>query len=110
MEQTERFFTVVNRVFDCGLKPRDIAVFCCICRHINHGTGQAFPSRRIIARECGIRKVETVDEAITVLCEKGLLNKVPQREKDGGFMSNVYTVPPFSGPGSTANRDTNKTM
>ena len=109
MEQTEPFFTVVNRIFDYDLKPRDIAVFCCVCRHINHRTGEAFPSRRTIARECGIRKVETVDEALAVLCGKGLLSKMPRRAKDGGRTSNVYTISPFPGPGTPENRDTNKT-
>ena len=86
------FFTVDNRIFDYGLKPRDIAVYCCICRHINRETGVAFPSRRMIARECGIGKVDTVDRAIDALIAKGLLEKKHQMRFDGGYASNVYTL------------------
>ena len=86
------FFTVDNRIFDYGLKPRDIVVYCCICRHINRETGVAFPSRKMIARECGIGKVDTVDRAIDALCEKGLIVKRHGLRQDGGYASNVYTL------------------
>ena len=86
------FFTVDNRIFDYGLKPRDIAVYCCICRHMNRDTGVAFPSRKSIARECGIGKVDTVDRAIDALCEKGLIVKRHGLRQDGGYASNVYTL------------------
>lgn len=56
MSRPGEFFCVDNRIFECGLKPRDIAVYCCLCRHINSKTGVAFPSRRKIAAECGLQK------------------------------------------------------
>ncbi|MCF0247814.1 MAG: helix-turn-helix domain-containing protein [Synergistes sp.] len=86
------FFIVDNFIFECGLKPRDIAVYCCICRHTNRQSGVAFPSRRTIAKECGIGKVDTVDTALKVLCEKGLIIKRHGYRADGGFQSNVYTI------------------
>ncbi len=89
---TGHFFTVDNGIFEQGLKPRDIAVYCCICRHQNNRTGVAFPSRRTIADECGIGKVDTVDAALKVLCEKGLIIKRHGLRSDGGFQSNVYTI------------------
>ena len=86
------YFTVDNDIFTYGLKPRDIAVYCCICCHINRETGIAFPSRRTIANECGIGKVDTVDRAIDTLCEKRLIIKRHGLRQDGGYASNVYTL------------------
>ena len=97
MKDFGSFFTVDNRIFDFGLKPRDIAVYCCICRHINQRTGVAFPSRRKIAKECGIGKTDTVDKAILTLTEKGLLIKHHQMRPDGGYGSNIYTLSDFGG-------------
>ena len=88
----KNFFLVDNSIFTYRLKPRDIAVYCCICMHINTETGVAFPSRRRIARECGIEKPETVDQAIKVLCENGLIQKHHQYSEDGGYKSNIYTL------------------
>ncbi len=55
------YFRVHDHIFSHYLKPRDIAVYCCLCKHRNSGTGVAFPSRKTIARECGIGKEGTVD-------------------------------------------------
>ena len=60
----KNFFMVDNRIFEYGLKPRDIAVYCFLCRRMNRESNVAFPSRRDIANGCGIRKEETVDKAI----------------------------------------------
>lgn len=92
------YFTVDKDIFSYGLKPRDIAVYCCICCHINRETGIAFPSRRTIANECGIGKVDTVDKAISALVKKGLIVKAHQTRFDGGCASNIYTL--------SGNRDT----
>lgn len=95
---TGNFFTVDNRIFDMQLKPRDIAVYCCLCRHINRVTGVAYPARRTIARECGISKPDTVDRALKVLCEKGLITKHHQYLPQGGNGANVYAVTDFGDP------------
>ena len=92
MKEKGNYFTVDNRIFTFGLKPRDIAVYCCICRHINRKTGVAFPSRRMIAKECGIGKADTVDKSINTLIGKGLLTKRHQMRFDGGNASNMYTL------------------
>ena len=55
----KNFFMVDNRIFEYGLKPRDIAVYCFLCRRMNRESNVAFPSRRDIANGCGIRKEET---------------------------------------------------
>ena len=71
MEQRKsNFFMVDNTVFYVGLKPRDIAVYCFLCRMENREKGYAFPTRRHIARACGISKVETVDLALKELVRR----------------------------------------
>lgn len=70
-DHLKNFFIADNRIFEYGLKPRDIAVYCFLCRRLNRKTNVAFPSRRDIANGCGIKKEETVDKALKVLVEKG---------------------------------------
>ena len=91
-QKRKNFFIVGNDIFSQGLKPRDIAVYCCICRHINAQTGVAFVSRQCIAKECGIGKTDTADKALHVLCEKGLIIKRHQYSEEGGYKSNVYSL------------------
>lgn len=81
-----------NRIFESGLKPRDIAVYCFLCRRMNRESRVAFPSRRDIAIGCGIRKEETVDKALRVLAEKGLIEKYHRYTAAGDFGSNVYRL------------------
>lgn len=102
---TGNYFTVDNRIFDQHLKPRDIAVYCCLCRHVNRLRGVAFPARKTIARECGIGKEDTVDRAVKVLCDKGLIIKRHQYLPQGGNGSNVYTVTKFSDPAAPETGD-----
>ena len=33
------FFKVDNRIFSFGLKPRDLAVYFCLCRHADNKSG-----------------------------------------------------------------------
>ena len=86
------FFKVDNRIFSFGLKPRDLAVYFCLCRHASNEGGTCFPSRRAVARECGISGSETVDRALKVLIEKRLIEKHHQHSEDGGYRSNVYRI------------------
>ena len=107
MSRPGEFFCVDNRIFECGLKPRDIAVYCCLCRHINSKTGVAFPSRRKIAGECGIAKAETVDRALERLASLGLIEKHRQYMSSGGCGANIYTLSDFGDMGSPYHRDSN---
>ena len=93
------YFRVHDHIFSHGLTPRDIAVYCCLCNHRNSGTGIAFPSRKTIARECGIGKIDTVDKALKRLCEAGLIEKHHQYTPNGGYKSNIYTIPDFGDMG-----------
>ena len=88
----DHFFMVDNHIFDYGLKSRDIAVYCASCRHRNKETGVAFPSRKTIAKECGIGKADTVDKALGKLCKMGLIKKQYQYMQSGGYASNIYTI------------------
>lgn len=102
--QSGGFFQVDNQIFSMGLSPRDLAVYCCIAMHSNRETGVAYPSRRTIAKECGIQKVETVDRAIKVLCAKGMLEKRHQihrfRRQDQQYLHHN----PFMGVWSSRKR------
>ena len=93
------FFRVHNHIFSHNLTPRDIAVYCCLCKHRNSGTGVAFPSRMTIARECGIGKVDTVDRALKRLCDVGMIEKHHQYTPNGVYKSNIYTIPDFGDMG-----------
>ena len=89
------FFKVDNRIFSFELKPRDLAVYFCLCRHASNEGGTCFPSRRTIARECGISGAETVDCALKVLLELGLIEKQHQVAENGSYRSNLYRVLPL---------------
>ena len=88
----KNFFMVDNRIFEYGLKPLDIAVYCFLCRRMNRESNVAFPSRRDIASGCGIRKEETVDKAIKALLEKDLIEKFHRYTNAGDYGSNVYRL------------------
>ena len=91
-ERRTNFFMVDNRIFDYDLKPRDIAVYCSICRRLNRKDNVAFPSRKDIGKGCGIKKEETVDKALKVLVKKGLIEKYHQYATAGDYSSNVYKL------------------
>ncbi len=65
--QHKNFFMVLNRIFDLELKPREFTVCCCLLRNSNNEDCFSFPSRRVIAKECGVDR-KTVDSAIENLC------------------------------------------
>ena len=89
--QHKNFFMVPNRIFDLELKPRDFAVYCCLLRHSDSKDGSCFPSRRVIAKECGMDR-KTVDSAIENLSSLGLVKKVQRHREDGTRTSNLYYV------------------
>lgn len=91
-DRRKNFFMADNCIFEYGLKPRDIAVYCFLCWRLNRETNVAFPSRRDIANGCGIKKEETVDKALKVLVEKGLIEKHHRYTAAGDFGSNVYRL------------------
>lgn len=86
----KNFFVVANRIFELGLKPKEFAVFCCLLRHSDDRM-QCFPSRRLIAKECGI-SLTTVDLALDQLSGMGLVYKVSRNRKDGSRSSNRYKL------------------
>ncbi len=91
-DKRKNFFMVDNHIFDYELKPRDIAVYCFLCRRLNRESNVAFPSRKDIAYGCGIKKEETVDKALKVLVEKGLIKKHHRHTNAGDYGSNVYKL------------------
>lgn len=89
--QHKNFFMVPNRIFDLELKPRDFTVYCCLLRHSDSRDGSCFPSRRVIAKECGMDR-KTVDSAIDNLSSLGLVKKIQRHREDGTRTSNLYYV------------------
>lgn len=89
--QHKNFFMVPNRIFDLELKPRDFTVYCCLLRHSDSKDGSCFPSRRVIAKECGMDR-KTVDSAIENLSYLGLIKKIQRYREDGTRTSNLYYV------------------
>lgn len=68
----KNFFMVSNRIFEFDLKPKDFAVYCCLVRHCDNEDHSCFPSRKNIAKECGIDK-KTVDATMKNLEDRGLV-------------------------------------
>ena len=83
------FFIVPNSIFQKKLKPRYVAVYCCLTMHSDKN-GYCYPSRRLIAEECSIDR-KTVDTAIGNLLELGLIEKA-NRSIEGKKTSNHYRV------------------
>ena len=91
----KNFFMVPNRIFDLGLKPRDLIVYCCLLRRSDNNTRACFPSRRLIAKECRIDR-KTVDSAIENLSALGLVKKIQRYRENGTRTSNLYYVADLS--------------
>ena len=91
--QHKNFFMVPNRIFDLELKPRDFTVYCCLLRHSDSKDGSCFPSRRVIAKECGMDR-KTVDSAIENLSSLGLVKKIrgTVRTERGRAISTTWQV------------------
>ena len=95
--QHKNFFMVPNRIFDLELKPRDFTVYCCLLRHSDSKDGSCFPSRRVIAKECGMGISDFLsrlffDSAIENLSSLGLVKKIQRHREDGTRTSNLYYV------------------
>ncbi len=89
--QHKNFFMLPNKIFECGLKPKEFTVYCCLVRHSDKNKGSCFPSRSTIARECNMDK-KTVDSALKGLAEKGFVKKVHRYRTDGTKTSNMYYI------------------
>ena len=87
----KNFFMVSNRIFEFDLKPKDFTVYCCLVRHCDNDDHSCFPSRKLIAKECGIDK-KTVDAAMKNLENRGLVKKIHRKRSDGSKRSNLYYV------------------
>ena len=86
-----RFFLLPNSIFQEGLLPRDLSVYCCLKFH----SGEyftCFPSRKTIAKECRI-SLPTVDAALKVLEDKGLISITHRFDiNTGNRQSHLYTI------------------
>lgn len=82
---------VSNNIFELGLKPRTLVVYCCLLRHMDNSTHHCWPSRKTIAGLCSCTE-RTVDKAIHELCGIGLVKKEERYAADGRRTSSLYTM------------------
>ena len=85
------FFLVSNCIFEIGLRPRELAVYCCLLYHCDRETMSCYPSRRLIADECQMDR-KTVDAAMKTLTALGLVRIVSRKRENGSRTSNLYIV------------------
>jgi predicted transcriptional regulator len=92
------FFIVSNSIFKFGFKPSVISVYCCLLKHMGIETRTCYPSRSEISKLCRV-SLKTVDKAVRVLCNSGLVKKEAQYWGDGGRVSNLYTITDLTSSG-----------
>lgn len=90
MMKHKKIFMVPNLIFELELKPRELAVYCCLLKYCDEDM-TCYPSRRTIGKDCGVDE-STVDKALAGLIDKGLVQKSPRYYEDGARDSNLYTV------------------
>lgn len=86
------FFQIDNCIFDFKLSPIEFYVYCYLHRCNNPARG-CFPSKKTIARACGI-SVSSVSKAIALLDGAGLAKR-QVNYKDRRQINNSYTLPPL---------------
>ena len=86
----KNFFMVPNSIFELELKPRELAVYCCLLKYCDEDM-TCYPSRSTIGKDCCVDE-STVDKALAGLIHKGLVQKFPRYYEDGARDSNLYTV------------------
>ncbi|MEG2634138.1 MAG: helix-turn-helix domain-containing protein [Oscillospiraceae bacterium] len=89
--QSANFFMVSNSIFEFGFTPHTFAVYCCLLRHMSMKTRTCYPSRAEIAKLCRT-SLKTVDKAIKLLCDSGLVQKQARYGLERGRDSNLYTL------------------
>ena len=86
----KNFFMVPNSVFELELKPRELAVYCCLLKYCSEDM-TCYPSRSTIGKDCCMNE-STVDKALAGLIDKGLVQKSARYYEDGARDSNLYSV------------------
>ena len=89
----KNFFMVPNSIFELELKPRELAVYCCLLKYCDEDM-TCYPSRSTIGKDCCIDEC-TVDKALGGLIQKGLVQKSSRFFTDGARDSNLYTLASF---------------
>lgn len=85
------FIVVPNMSHLSGIAPIAQALYLWLCCHANQ-EGECYPSRTTLARECGIKKLHTLDRYMEFLISVGLVVK-EERFKDKEQLSNGYFLP-----------------
>ncbi len=70
----KNFFMVPNSIFELELKPRELAVYCCLLKYCDEDM-TCYPSRSTIGKDCCVDE-STVDKALAGLIHKGLVQNL----------------------------------
>lgn len=90
MKYTKEDFTLVpSRQARIGLPANQQVVYMWLCEHSNDNN-QSFPSRKVLAYECGISP-STLDRTISELIKQGFIAR-ENRYSSNKQVSNLYTV------------------
>ena len=105
----KNYFQVQEDIFEYGLSPYDIAVYCYLAMRRNRKTGTAWPAIASIAEACKMGE-STVRRSLRILREKGLI-QVEQHyqstRRGNRQTANIYTVPGLDayGGGGTSRKE-----
>lgn len=90
MKLTRPFAMVEKDVlFSPELTALEKLVYCVLCAFSDNNTRSCYPSYNTIAEKVGCSK-KTAIQCVASLCEKGWMQKMEQRTKKGGHLSNLY--------------------
>ncbi len=84
----KNFFMISNRIYEYRLPPSAFAGYCYLvkCKGKNNS---CYPSRETIADNCNM-SVRTVDSALKILINEGLVEKMNTQRETNAYTSNVY--------------------
>lgn len=86
------FFIVDNAIFEMGLSPFELAVYCALARHADR-SGVSWPGVPYIASMTGMSE-RKVRDCLTRLQSLNLIDVAPNYREDGGQTSNTYILYP----------------
>ena len=100
----KNYFQVQADIFEYGLGPYEIAVYCYLAMRRNRKTGTAWPAVGSIAEACKMGE-STARRSLRILREKGLIlvEEHYQSTRHGNRQTaNIYTVPGLDAHGGAA--------
>ncbi|RPF54794.1 helix-turn-helix domain-containing protein [Abyssicoccus albus] len=89
---SELFLIVPKRLaMDDSLTSQDKSVYLAVLNHCNFKTKEGFPSRKTLEKEAKVSN-KTLTKCLRNLTEKGYLEIVSRKSRNGNDLSNTYKV------------------